>query len=162
MSNALALKSDHASVDNWDSAGGELSPVRGNNIKFDNGAFFIGREKTLLKDVKQFVIVDRSEGWMFLKKDCPAEYVMRAQGATKPAQPVVDQSEWPTDLSGNPTHPWKYTLFIYLMDVESGETFTFLSSTTGGFHAPHDTDLLRQFIDADTARFQLWNWNRSR
>jgi hypothetical protein len=129
--NAVTLHAP-TQVDNWDSAGDELSPVRGNSLKFDGGAFFIGREKTLLKETKQFIVVDRGEGWLFLKKGCAAEYIMRAPGAPRPAQPNVPEREWPTDLSGKPSHPWKWTLYIYLMTVESGETFTFSSSTTGG------------------------------
>jgi hypothetical protein len=50
----------------------------------------------------------------------------------KPEQPFADESTWPTGLDGKPQHPWKYTLFVYLIDAATGETLTFSSSTSGG------------------------------
>ena len=74
------------------------------------------------------------EGWQFLKKDCPAEYSMRAVGGPKPPRPnsFADPSEWPDGLDGDPADPWKYAKFLYLLDPLSAEVFTFTSSTTGG------------------------------
>jgi hypothetical protein len=122
----------NAPLDNWDAASDEISPVRGPNIKFDAGAFFTGKEKTPIDDDKKFIVIDRAEGWQFLKKDCPAEWVMRKAGEPKPEQPHADESTWPTGLDGKPQHPWKWTLFVYLIDAATGESLTFSSSTTGG------------------------------
>jgi hypothetical protein len=121
-----------APTDNWDVAGDEISPVRGPNIKFDAGVYSIGKEKTPIEDDKKFVVVDRAEGWQFLKKDCPAEWVMRKPGEPKPEQPFADTSTWPIGLDGKPQHPWKYTYFVYLLDLETGESSTYSSSTSGG------------------------------
>jgi hypothetical protein len=133
MSNALAPIPDKAQTpDSWDVAGEEISPVRGPNIKFDAGVYFTGKEKTPIEDDRKFVVIERAEGWQFLKKDCPAEWVMRKTGEPKPEQPFADESTWPTGLDGKPQHPWKYTLFIYLIDAMTGESSTFSSSTTGG------------------------------
>jgi hypothetical protein len=133
IENALTPVSNNApSVDNWDLAGDELSPIRGLNLKFDNGAFFVGKEKKPLDDARRFVAYDFAEGWQFLKKDCPPEYLMRKSGEAKPAQPFVAESEWPKDLNGKAEHPWKWTYFIYLMDVTTGEAGTCSSNTQGG------------------------------
>ena len=45
---------------------------------------------------------------------------------------MVTSLTWPLDLSGNPSAPWKLTYLVYLMDVDSGETLTFSTSTSGG------------------------------
>jgi len=135
--------SSHALVkvsDGWDAAAEDASanPVRGSNVKFDGGAYVIGKEKTPVDDGKKYVIIDRAEGWQFLKKDCPAEWCMRQTGAPKPEQPHADESTWPIGLDGNPQHPWKYTYFLYLIDLATGETLTFSTSTSGGSIAVGD------------------------
>lgn len=134
-------------TDNWDVAGDELSPMRGPSIRFDNGAFYTGREKTketLIDAGQKFVVLDRAEGWQFLKKDCPAEYLLRKPGEDKPAQPFVDECEWRKNLNGEPEHPWRWTFFIYLLNVANGEALTFSTNTNGGRIAVGDlTDQIR-------------------
>jgi hypothetical protein len=133
MSNALApLPSKAKTPDSWDTAGDEISPVRGPNIKFDASAYYTGKEKTPIDSERKFIVIDRAEGWQFLKKDCPAEWLMRKSGEPKPEQPFADESTWPMGLDGKPQSPWKYTLFAYLLDAATGESLTFSSSTSGG------------------------------
>jgi hypothetical protein len=143
-SNALTVTPNYA-LDEWDEAATELSPIRGLNMKFDGGAYFSGREKTPLDTVdRQFVVMARAEGWQFLQKDRPAQYVMRDRGADKPERPHVDETEWPTNLSGKPEHPWRYTFYIYLLDPATGETSTFSTNTAGGAIAVRElTDQIR-------------------
>ena len=133
MQNALAtVEPTRPPVDNWDAAADEMSPVRGTSSKFDNGVYSTGREKTPLEADRKFIVIDRAEGWQFLKKDCQPEWVMRSPGEPRPEQPFVDESAWPIGLSGEPEHPWKWTLFIYLVDAATGESLTFSTSTAGG------------------------------
>jgi hypothetical protein len=136
--NALTTTTNNpvAITDGWDAQANDSAacPMKGSSIKFDAGAYFIGREKTLIQPDRQFVAIDVREGWQFLKKDCPAEYSMRAVGGPKPPRPnsFADPSEWPDGLDGDPADPWKYAKFLYLLDPLSAEVFTFTSSTTGG------------------------------
>jgi hypothetical protein len=133
MQNALATVSPKKlPTDNWDAAGDEMGPVRGPNIKFDAGTYSAGREKTPIEPDRKFVVIDRAEGWQFLKKDCPAEWVMRIPGEPRPEQPFAAEDTWPTGLNGEPEHPWKWTRFVYLIDAATGESLTFSSSTNGG------------------------------
>jgi len=136
--NALTTTTNNpvAAADGWDAQATDsaASPMKGSSVKFDNGAYFIGREKTLIEEGRQFVAIDVREGWLFLKKDTPAEYEMRAVGGPKPPRPnsFSDPSEWPDGLDGKPADPWRYAKFLYLVDPVSAEIFTFSSSTTGG------------------------------
>jgi hypothetical protein len=134
--NALTTISNKLPSDGWDAAAADstASPVKGSSVKFDSGAYPVGREKTSLEPDRQFLAIDVTEGWMFLKKDCPAEFFMRTVGGPKPPRPdsFADESEWPDGLDGKPADPWKYTKFLYLLDPVSAEVFTFTSSTTGG------------------------------
>jgi hypothetical protein len=136
MSNALATTNEYQPVDGWDAAATDTSasPVKGSILKFDNGAFFLGKEKELIEDDKEFVAIDVAEGWQFLKKDCQPEFSMRRLGEPKPPRPdsYSDKSTWPTGLDGNPADPWKYSRFLYLIDPLTAETFTFSSSSVGG------------------------------
>jgi hypothetical protein len=134
--NALTTTTNKLPVDGWDATAADAtaSPVKGSSVKFDSGVYPVGREKTLLDTTRQFVAIDIREGHMFLKKDCPAEFFMRAVGGPKPPRPdsYADQSEWPDGLDGKPADPWKYTKFLYLLDPTTAEVFTFTLSTTGG------------------------------
>jgi hypothetical protein len=135
MSNALTVQDYNAptAYDAFDHDDPDASPIRGGNAKFDAGAYFIGKEKTLIQPDRRFVVIDKASGWLFLKKDCPAEWLMATPGQPAPERPECgDESTWPLDLSGNPSAPWKLTYLVYLMDVDSGETLTFSTSTSGG------------------------------
>jgi hypothetical protein len=138
MQNALATIPPP--IDSWDAAADDLGPVRGTNVSFDAGAYFagIGKAKTPIESGRMFVATELAEGWLFLKKDCPPEWVMRNPGEPMPEQPFVAEDEWPSDLSGNPAHPWKWTRLVYLLDKATGETLTFSSSTNGGRIAIRD------------------------
>jgi hypothetical protein len=106
--------------------------------KFDGGAYFAGKETTFVEPGRRFIVLDRTEGWQFLKKDCPAEWVMRGPGQQKPDQPECDESTWPMGLDGKPSCPWKYTLFVYLIDADTGESVTFSTNSSGGRIAVSD------------------------
>jgi hypothetical protein len=142
--NAVTVIKDQlpANIDGWDAAAADSAnkPMRGSSIKFDSGSYFIGKEKTLVKPDKRFVAMDLRQGWMFLKKDTPAEYVMRPIDGPKPPRPdsFADENEWPDALDGKPADPWKYTRFLYLLDPLTAETFTFTSSTWGGLRGIDD------------------------
>jgi hypothetical protein len=121
-SNALTVQDHQApfGVDNFGHDDPAESPVRGGNAKFDGGAYYVGKEKALIESERRFIVLDKASGWQFLKKDCPAEWVMHNPGAPKPDMPECgDESDWPVGLDGKPSCPWKWTLFLYLMDAET-------------------------------------------
>jgi hypothetical protein len=109
-SNALTVQ-DHYQVpaavgDAFDHDDPDASPIRGGNVKFDGGAYFTGKEKTLVDQARRFVVLDKAAGWQFLKKDCPAEWVMHLPGTPKPDMPECgDESTWPVGLDGRPSCP---------------------------------------------------------
>jgi hypothetical protein len=126
-------------IDGFDLAAQDMtaSPIRGINTKFVDGEYFSFKDR-LDVDERTFVVLDMREGWQFLKKDCPPEYLMRPPGGLRPIQPHVDMAEWPRDLNGKPAHPWKYCRYLYLLDAATGEISTFWTNTTGGERAVRD------------------------
>jgi hypothetical protein len=122
-----------ATIDGFDIAAQDMtaSPIRGVNIKFKDGDYYSFADQIDVDD-REFVVLDRREGWQFLKKDCPPEYLMRAPGEPRPPQPYVDRADWPKNLNGVPDHPWKLTYYLYLLDRDTGEISTFWTNTVGG------------------------------
>jgi hypothetical protein len=43
----------------------------------------------------------------------------------------IPQNEWKLDLNGKPRPPWAYTYCVYLLDLDSGQKFSFVSDTYG-------------------------------
>jgi hypothetical protein len=107
------------------------SPLRGTGIRFKDGAYFAFTDKIDVRG-KSYAVLDKRIGWQKLAKDTPPEYLMRTPGQSMPPQPAVDKKDWPTNLNGEPEHPWKLTHYLYLLDVSCGEISTFWSSTVGG------------------------------
>ena len=73
MSNALTVQDYNAptAYDAFEHDDPDASPIRGGNAKFDAGAYFIGKEKTLIQPDRRFVVIDKASGWLFLKKIAP-------------------------------------------------------------------------------------------
>src|SRR6516225_2119305 len=125
-SNALTI------VDGFDdTVDATASPLRGIAIRFKDGEYFTYSEPFNTKG-RTFAVIDVCDGWQKLAEGVPPEYLMRRPGQLRPPQPHVDEKDWPLDFNGKPTHPWRLTRYLYLLDVASGEISTFWSNTTGG------------------------------
>jgi hypothetical protein len=108
-----------------------LSPIRGMDVRFKDGNFFNFADKIDVRG-RKFAAIDFVAGWQKLQKDCSPEYLVQKVGEPRPAQPHVGEKDWPLNLNGVPEHPWKWTRFLYLLDVATGEVSTFSSNTVGG------------------------------
>ena len=66
--NALVTVQDHyqpPAVDSFDYDEPGASPIRGGNAKFDAGAYFVGKEKTLLTPERRFIALDKAAAGYF-------------------------------------------------------------------------------------------------
>jgi hypothetical protein len=134
MSNALTVQDYNAptAYDAFDHDEPGSSPIRGAEIRFSDGPYVTGKAKTPLELSRHFIALDKAGAWLFLKKDCQPEWVIHTPGTPKPERPACDEATWPIGLSGEPECPWRWCHLLYLMDVDSGETLTFTTSTNGG------------------------------
>jgi hypothetical protein len=108
------------------------SPIRGLDIRFKDGDYLAFGESINVRD-RAFVVLDRLEGWQKLAEGCPPEYLMRKTGEPRPAKPHVAEADWPINrFTGAPEHPYKLTLYLYLLDAQTGEISTFSTNTIGG------------------------------
>jgi hypothetical protein len=120
-------------VDGFDAA--ELdrteSPIRGVDTRFKDRDYYNFAEPINVGG-REFAAFDFVSGWQKLEQGCAPAYLVQRAGEPRPAQPHVDEKDWPLDLNGKPAHPWRWTRFLYLLDVKTGEISTFSSSTIGG------------------------------
>jgi hypothetical protein len=119
-------------VDGFDDDAATESPLRGTVLRFDDHKYFNYSEPYDVRG-RTFKVVNKADGWQKLAEGIPPEYRMRKPGQPRPPQPFVDEKDWPPGFGGQqPTHPWKLTRYLYLLDAKSGEVLTFWSNTTGG------------------------------
>jgi len=126
--NALTLPA----IPEWDHGEMSVDPVQGKSIKFVTDSFVVGREKSPLPPGKRFVVIDHTEGWRLLQTGKAPQWLMRGRGEPQPEQPHVPEEEWPMGLGGEPVHPWNYVRYLYLLDADTGVSYTFETTSTGG------------------------------
>jgi hypothetical protein len=126
--NALTIYNDGFDADASDPT---ASPIKGGNRRFKDAAYFEFSERANVEG-KGYAVFCKEAGWQKLEAGCPPEYLMRQPGAPKPPRPGVDEADWPKNFNGQPEHPWKWTTYLHLIDVETGEVSTFSTSTIGG------------------------------
>jgi hypothetical protein len=114
-----------------DTADSTASPLRGVAVRFKDGSYYEYSEPFPTYD-RTYVVIDTCDGWQKLSEGCAPEYLMRQPGQMRPPRPHVDEKDWPLDFNGKPSHPWKLTRYLYLLDTKSGEISTFWTNTIGG------------------------------
>ena len=113
----------------------EASPIRGIGFRFKEGKEgeeYIAYSEPFPVKGRTFAAIDKTDGWQKLAEGVPPEYLMRKPGQPRPPRPHVDEKDLLIDLNGKPSHPWKLTQYLYLLDTATGEVSTFWSNTTGG------------------------------
>jgi hypothetical protein len=59
-----------------------------------------------------------------------------------------DRTQWEKQADGSPRDPWQFVKFLYLVAVDSGEVFSFSTSSGGGLSAIADLVDQVQFVRA--------------
>jgi hypothetical protein len=89
-----------------------------------------------VEDGTRFLVIETRAAWVHWSDDSrPDKYVFREPGGELPDRNRLgddDEDEWPVDPRGAPKDPWANTRFVYLADPETGELFTFTTSSIGG------------------------------
>jgi hypothetical protein len=80
-------------------------------------------------------VVGLARGLRCFKKDDSYDELKEVPGEELPdpdeLNAAIPESEWGTDLSGNPRKPWKLAHIVYLIDDKNGTSFTYLNDTAG-------------------------------
>jgi hypothetical protein len=126
--------------DGWNDAASEAAEqtIRGTLLKFSDWKWWTGKEATPVPDGTRLVALATAAGWVRWENSKPVEYRMREPGRRLPNRDELgytDQSEWEDGPSGEAKDPWANTRWVYLVDPQTAEAFTFSTSSWGGRNA---------------------------
>ncbi len=123
--------------DGWPEAAAEASEriIRGTLLKFSDRTWSTGKEGTPVPEGRQLVALSTAAAWVKWADGKPVEYRMRLAGRSLPEREELgdlDRKQWEPGPDGTPRDPWQSTRFVYLVDPETAEAFTFSTSSWGG------------------------------
>jgi hypothetical protein len=130
--------------DGWDDAAEEASErvLRGTLLKFGDGRWSRGKEGLDVPNGISLVALETAAGWVRWSGGKPDAYRMREPGRQLPDREELgdlDKTQWEPGPDGTtPRDPWQNTRFVYLVDPQTAEAFTFSTSSWGGRGAVSD------------------------
>jgi hypothetical protein len=128
-------------TDGWEETAAEAEKriIRGSILKFNDWKWSIGKEKEWIeiKASRCLVAHATAVGWAKWQgaPGKPVEYRMRERGVPMPERTDLgdnDPTEWELGPDGQSRDPWQLTHFVYLVDPQTFEEFTFSTSSWGG------------------------------
>jgi hypothetical protein len=112
------------------------SVIKGSLLKFLDSRWLAGNPGAVVSERREFAVQSVAIGWVLWKDGKPDKYEMVKGGARKKDREELgdtDENEWELDPGrGEPRDPWQDTMFLYLLDPQTAEAFTFPTSTFGG------------------------------
>lgn len=138
--NAIAQsRTSSVAADGWDDTAAEAEAriIRGSLLKYFDWKWSIGSEKEAVevKEGRRLVALATAAGWVKWQAGKPVEYRMREPGVPMPARTDLGDNaagNWEVGPDGQPRDPWQNTHFVYLVDPQTAEEFTFSTSSLGG------------------------------
>ena len=127
-------------TDGWDDVAIEASQrvLRGTLIRFADWNWSRGKEAEPIEKGTQLVATGTAAAWVRWQGGKPVETRLRQPGATMLEREELgstDESTWEAGVDGRPKDPWAHTRFVYLVDPNTAEAFTFSTSSWGGREA---------------------------
>jgi len=124
----------------------EIAPasIVGRMVKFSKeGKFVVSDDESVISDEVDFIaLVDQTLiGWIkFNGEGAPPDRVMGLlyDGFVMPPRtslPDLDPAKWEIGLDGRPQDPWQHHVYLVLQRADTGELFTFVTSSVTGRRA---------------------------
>jgi len=139
MNEIVKRQSTTVPADGWDDAAAEAEAriIRGPLLKFNDWKWSIGKEKEWVEIEmrRRLIALATAAGYVKWQGGKPVEYRMREPGTRMPDRPDLgdnDRVKWEIGPDDQPRDPWQNTLFVYLIDPQTLEEFTFVTSSWGG------------------------------
>ena len=137
MTEIAERESTSVPSDGWNDTAAEAESrvIRGSLLKFVEGRWSVGKENEAVKDGRQLVAVATAAAWVRWQGGKPVEYRLREPGVPLPEREVLgdcDRAGWEIGPDGQQRDPWQITHFVYLIDPQTAEAFTFSTSSWGG------------------------------
>ena len=115
--------------------------IRGNLLKFADRQWTFGRDGRPMRAGVQLVALSGATAWQRWEKKKPVEVRVRVPGQpffTRAELGRTDETQWTRRPDGSVADPWQFTKVLYLADGQSGEVFSFTTTSGGGFSAIAD------------------------
>ena len=118
---------------------GGTNLIKGTILKFADSTYKANKTE-IVQQAPQgpaFVVVGIVTAWVHWKDGKPTHKITHT-GQTHPYREDMgdlDQAEWPIGIGGTPSDPHKDTRYVYLINLRSGKTYTFITDTIGGRQA---------------------------
>jgi hypothetical protein len=114
--------------------------LKGIMIKFADSTFKANKTETLQQAPQgpALVVVGVITAWVHWKAGRPVEHKITQSGQTHPWRDDLgddDRTDWELGIGGLPSDPWRDTRYVYLINLRSGKTYTFVTDTVGGRQA---------------------------
>jgi hypothetical protein len=134
MTNDLTINDD-----GWTDAAAEAHErvLRGTLLRFADWTWSRGREATPVEKGTCLIATGVAAAWVKWAGGKPVEYRMKPSGQPMAAREALgdnDTAAWESP-DGKPRDPWQNTRFVYLVDPNTAEAFTFSTSSWGGREA---------------------------
>jgi hypothetical protein len=130
MSNELTVQDE----DGFDVQERSSNFIIGGMIKYNKG-YILNKTEEPPPDITLLVRAIIT-CWVKWENNSPAEHRVTRSGQIHPQRedlPDQDQSFWEIGLDGvKPADPWKDTRYIHLINLQTGQDFTFVTDTWGG------------------------------
>jgi len=137
MTNDLAI----TTTDGWNDVAAEANErvLRGTLLKFADSNWARGKEASPIERGTQLVATGTRAAQVRWQDGKPVEWRWQEPGRRLPEREELgdnDPTKWALGPDGKtPRDPWQNTRYIYLLDPDTAEAFTFSTSSWGGREA---------------------------
>jgi len=128
----------------WEAYGEAASNrnIVGKLLKFSKGDWLAGMDNETVPEGTLFVanMDEMLVGWIRWEDSMPKEHAMgRVSSGYQPSKRKdlgdIDEADWELDESGKPRDPWQFTNYLVMVEAETGQLYTFTTSSKGGLGA---------------------------
>jgi hypothetical protein len=136
MSQEIAIRDDGFAIS--ERSGNSL--IKGLITKFADSIYRANKTETVQQapEGPAFLVPGIVTAWVHWKSGLPDQHKITRTGQTHPWREDLDdddKTEWELGIGGLPSDPWRDTRYVYLINLRSGKTYTFVSDTVGGRQA---------------------------
>jgi hypothetical protein len=126
--------------DGWNDAAAEANErvLRGALLRFSDWNWMKGGEAVPIEKGTRLVATGTASAWVRWEKGKPIEYRLKPTGKPLPDRETLgstDEAQWEEGPDKKPRDPWQASKFLYLTDSNTGEQYTFSTSSFGGREA---------------------------
>jgi hypothetical protein len=132
-----------APSDGWGDAAKDAMKrvILGQLLLFSDWRWTVGKEHAPLSEGLLLAALSTAAGWVLWSGGKPVDYRMREPGgqlADRSELGYTEEALWEKGPGGDPQDPWRNSRFVYLVDQQTAEVYTFTTSSIGGIRAVSD------------------------